>query len=77
MMVDATAHRDPAVVRQVRGSHHHLVCRGCGRTEDVGCVAGEWPCLKLAGERVFVIDEAEVVFSGLCPACQRARGSVT
>jgi len=76
-MVDATAHRDPAVVRQVRNSRHHLVCRGCGRTEDVSCVVGEWPRLMPAGKRVFVIDEAEVVFSGLCPACQRARGSVT
>ncbi|MGH3185057.1 MAG: Fur family transcriptional regulator, partial [Streptosporangiaceae bacterium] len=26
--------------RRVGDNHHHLVCRGCGRTEDVDCVVG-------------------------------------
>ncbi|MGH3367973.1 MAG: Fur family transcriptional regulator, partial [Nocardioidaceae bacterium] len=25
-------------------NHHHVVCRRCGRTEDVNCVQGEAPC---------------------------------
>jgi Fur family ferric uptake transcriptional regulator len=60
--------------RRVGDNHHHLVCRGCGRTEDVDCVVGERPCLEPVDEHGFVIDEAEVVFWGLCPACQAARG---
>jgi hypothetical protein len=50
-------------------NHHRIVCRRCGRTEDAGCVTGEWPCLKPAGAHGFAIDAAEVVFRGLCPGC--------
>jgi Fur family ferric uptake transcriptional regulator len=50
-------------------NHHHLVCRGCGRTEDVDCVHGSAPCLEPSTTAGFVIDEAEVVFWGLCPDC--------
>jgi Fur family ferric uptake transcriptional regulator len=61
--------------RRVGDNHHHLVCRRCGRTEDVDCVVGERPCLEPADEHGFAIDEAEVVFWGLCPACLAAGGS--
>ena len=50
-------------------NHHHLVCRGCGHTEDVDCVVGGAPCLQPSESRGFVLDEAEVVFWGLCPSC--------
>ena len=38
---------------RVGDNHHHLVCRSCGAIADDG----------------FTIDEAEVVYRGLCPAC--------
>ncbi|MBN6035179.1 Fur family transcriptional regulator [Amycolatopsis sp. 195334CR] len=50
-------------------NHHHLVCRTCGRTEDVDCVHGEAPCLEPSATAGFRVDEAEVVFWGLCPDC--------
>ncbi|ONI78945.1 transcriptional repressor [Actinosynnema sp. ALI-1.44] len=50
-------------------NHHHLVCRQCGRTEDVDCVIGPAPCLTPDHTAGYVVDEAEVVFWGLCPAC--------
>ncbi|MFJ8819223.1 Fur family transcriptional regulator [Amycolatopsis thermoflava] len=50
-------------------NHHHLVCRGCGRAEDVDCVHGAAPCLEPSNTAGFVVEEAEVVFWGLCPAC--------
>jgi Fur family ferric uptake transcriptional regulator len=50
-------------------NHHHLVCRVCGRTQDVDCAVGVAPCLTPAGSAGFVVDEAEVVFWGLCPDC--------
>jgi len=58
--------------RRVGDNHHHVVCRICGRTEDVDCAVGRGPCLEPAGEHGFAIDKAEVVFWGRCPACQRA-----
>ena len=50
-------------------NHHHVVCRSCGRTEDVDCAMGEAPCLVPSNDCGFVVDEAEVVFWGLCPSC--------
>jgi Fe2+ or Zn2+ uptake regulation protein len=48
--------------------HHHLICRACGIVVDVPCLRGEKPCLEpdLPGVRV---DEAQVIFRGLCAAC--------
>jgi len=54
-------------------NHHHVVCRTCGATADVDCVVGEPPCLEPSTDGGFVIDEAEVVFWGTCPACRTAR----
>jgi Fur family transcriptional regulator, stress-responsive regulator len=53
-------------------NHHHLVCRDCGRTEDVDCTVGVAPCLTPAESAGYVVDEAEVVFWGLCPDCATA-----
>lgn len=50
-------------------NHHHLVCRSCGRTEDVDCTVGVAPCLTPAESAGYLVDEAEVVFWGLCPDC--------
>ncbi|HEY3751699.1 MAG TPA: Fur family transcriptional regulator [Pseudonocardiaceae bacterium] len=50
-------------------NHHHLVCRNCGRTEDVDCAVGPAPCLEPADAAGYLVDEAEVVFWGLCPDC--------
>ena len=58
--------------RRVGDNHHHLVCRRCGRTEDVDCAIGAQPCLTPAGDMDFVVNEAEVVFWGVCPRCQLA-----
>jgi Fur family ferric uptake transcriptional regulator len=51
-------------------NHHHLVCRGCGRMVDTACATGEAPCLSAAEPHGFRIDEAEVIYWGLCPDCQ-------
>ncbi|MGB8404063.1 MAG: transcriptional repressor [Mycobacterium sp.] len=50
-------------------NHHHLVCRRCGVLADVDCVKGEAPCLTPSSTAGFVVDEAEVIFWGLCPSC--------
>lgn len=55
---------------RIADNHHHLVCRGCGRTEDVDCVHGAAPCLAPSSTAGYAVDEAEVVFWGLCPECR-------
>jgi Fur family ferric uptake transcriptional regulator len=57
---------------RVDDNHHHLVCRACGRVVDVDCAVGGAPCLVPADPHGFVVDEAEVVYWGLCPDCVRA-----
>ena len=61
--------------RRVGDHHHHLVCRRCGRTEDVDRAVGAQPCLAAAQHMGFAVDEAEVVFWGVCPACKAAMSS--
>ena len=55
---------------RVSDNHHHVICRGCGRTADVDCAIGSAPCLIAADDKGFVIDEAEVIYWGRCPECQ-------
>ena len=54
---------------RVGDNHHHVVCRSCGVIADVDCAVGPAPCLTPSEDHGFVIDEAEVIYSGLCPAC--------
>ena len=56
--------------RRVADNHHHLVCRSCGAAVDVDCTIGPAPCLEPVDTHGFAVDEAEVVFWGLCPDCQ-------
>lgn len=51
-------------------NHHHLVCRGCGVVVDVDCVVGQAPCLTPSDDHGFLVDEAEVVFWGVCAQCR-------
>jgi Fur family ferric uptake transcriptional regulator len=60
---------------RVGDNHHHIVCRGCGTIEDVDCAVGERPCLDPSSGHGFEVDEAEVTFWGLCPACQAQRSA--
>lgn len=55
---------------RVGDNHHHLICRTCGKTVDVDCVAGTVPSPAILADQGFAIDEAEVVFWGTCPACR-------
>ena len=61
---------------RVADNHHHLVCRRCGAVTDVDCATGEAPCLtptpdpdRHAG---FQVDEAEVIYWGICADCTPA-----
>ena len=56
---------------RVGDNHHHAVCRSCGAIEDVDCAVGHAPCLTAAEGHGFVIDEAEVIYWGLCSECAR------
>jgi Fe2+ or Zn2+ uptake regulation protein len=54
---------------RVADNHHHVVCRSCGVIADVDCAVNDTPCLTASNDHGFTIDEAEVVYWGLCPTC--------
>lgn len=57
---------------RVGDNHHHVICRTCGKTADVDCAVGETPCLTAADDSGYIIDEAEVIYWGICPECAAA-----
>jgi Fur family ferric uptake transcriptional regulator len=54
---------------RVGDNHHHIICRACGKMVDVGCAVGKAPCLTPDTDSGFQIDEAEVIYWGICPDC--------
>jgi Fur family ferric uptake transcriptional regulator len=60
---------------RVGDNHHHVVCRSCGTIADVDCAVGDKPCLTASDGRGFSIDEAEVIYWGLCPGCSTGQNS--
>ena len=64
---------------RVGDNHHHVVCRSCGIIADIDCAVGEAPCLTPSDHDGaldgFVLDEAEVIYWGLCPDCSAAQAS--
>lgn len=70
LVLAADAGPGRALYEAAAGWHHHFVCRRCGQVTDVACLVGAKPCLSasLPGAEV---DEAQVIFRGLCPSCAR------
>jgi Fe2+ or Zn2+ uptake regulation protein len=58
---------------RVGDNHHHVVCRSCGVIADIDCAVGDAPCLTPSDDEKildgFVLDEAEVIYWGMCPDC--------
>jgi Fur family ferric uptake transcriptional regulator len=59
---------------RVGDNHHHLICRICGRITDVDCTVGEAPCLEPVSDAGYLVDEADVMFWGICPECRTSAG---
>jgi Fur family transcriptional regulator, stress-responsive regulator len=57
---------------RIGDNHHHLVCRSCQKVVDVDCAIGAAPCLDPSDSQGFVVEEAEIVFWGLCAECVSA-----
>ncbi|HVF79044.1 MAG TPA: Fur family transcriptional regulator [Solirubrobacteraceae bacterium] len=61
---------------RVGDNHHHAVCRSCGAIVDVDCAVGSAPCLTAVDDHGFAVDEAEVIYWGLCSGCSTAPSSL-
>ncbi|HZN62717.1 MAG TPA: transcriptional repressor [Planctomycetota bacterium] len=70
-VVRAVEHAGAAARFEVdTGAHHHLVCTGCGRIDDLhepGLESLSLPAPKTPG---FVVREYSIQFRGLCGGCR-------
>ncbi len=70
-----TPHSPARYETRVGDNHHHAICTGCGRIEDVDCAVGHAPCLTpewSADSRRMTIRIAQVLYQGLCDDCRVA-----
>ncbi len=75
LVLNADAGPGRALYETATAWHHHAVCRLCGEVSDVDCSVGSKPCLSPGGEWG-QIDEAQIIFRGVCTACLGRTGSV-
>ena len=54
--------------------HHHFVCRVCKMVTDVPCARGIKPCLEPPPSLAGTVDEAQVIFRGICAKCAAESG---
>ena len=50
-------------------AHHHVICRRCGRIEDVDAAVDSAAAERAAGRAGFRVEHGELQLSGLCSAC--------
>ena len=51
--------------------HHHLICRECGHTHEIGHNLLTALYQQFQADTGYQIDSMHVTFFGLCPACQQ------
>jgi Fe2+ or Zn2+ uptake regulation protein len=52
--------------------HHHVICRQCGRMQDVDVAIDTRAAERAARAAGFEVGHAQLTLSGLCPDCARA-----
>ena len=68
LALTADAGPGPVLYEARQQWHHHFVCRSCHQVFDVDCLVGARPCLT-PGTDVGVVEDAQVIFRGICAAC--------
>ena len=53
--------------------HHHVVCSGCGRTDEIDDEGLRSVVADVARRTGYRVDDHRLQLFGLCPACQAAR----
>ena len=72
-MVRRVAARSGAALYDPRtDEHQHLVCRACGRVEDIDVAVDSASAFRAARRGGFEPSDAELVVSGVCGSCAKA-----
>ncbi|MEA2295841.1 MAG: Fur family transcriptional regulator, stress-responsive regulator [Solirubrobacteraceae bacterium] len=59
----------PALFDRRTSPHHHMVCRACGRAEDIDAEVDLGGALRSARRRGFSSRDAQVLVTGMCEEC--------
>ena len=59
----------PALFDRNTSPHHHMVCRSCGRAEDIDADIDVGAALRSAKRRGFESRDAQVLVTGVCAEC--------
>jgi Fe2+ or Zn2+ uptake regulation protein len=59
----------PALFDRRTAPHHHMVCRSCGRAEDIDADVDLAAALRSAKRRGFASRDAQVLVTGECADC--------
>ena len=59
----------PALFDRRTSPHHHMVCRECGRAEDIDADVDLAGALRSARRRGFESRDAQVLVTGVCAEC--------
>jgi Fe2+ or Zn2+ uptake regulation protein len=51
--------------------HHHVICRECGRIQDIEASVDTRAAERAARAAGFALDHSQLALSGLCPDCAR------
>jgi|SRR3954453_10786362 Fur family transcriptional regulator, stress-responsive regulator len=51
--------------------HHHVICRQCGRTQDLDAAIDTRAAERAARSAGFEVAHAQLTLNGLCPDCAR------
>ena len=61
--------RGTAVYDPRTEAHHHVICRRCGRMEDLEAAVDAGPAEAAAAAAGFRVDHGELQLTGLCAGC--------
>jgi Fe2+ or Zn2+ uptake regulation protein len=56
--------------------HHHVICRSCGRIEDVEAPLDTGAVERAARAIDFQVDHRQLAISGLCAACRGGAATI-
>jgi len=56
-----------------RGSHHHLICHGCGKVVEIKCFLVDEVLSHIDKEHDFRVTSTQMEFLGYCANCQTVK----
>jgi Fur family transcriptional regulator, ferric uptake regulator len=67
---------DTLIARRRPQKHHHLICRVCGKQEEIGDDAMKGMVTLVKQRYGFLVEDDHLVLHGICADCRSETGEV-